>query len=202
MSDNRYERITWRGRTFDRFTVAALKAAEYDLRRTLTIYQGSYNAGRVSQSAGTHDGGGAVDLWCDGITGRELARALRRVGFAAWYRPPRPGVWGAHVHAVQIGNARVSPSADRQVDEYLAGGDGLAGDYVDPDPWRPDRITFTYYEEPTVALLADLTAVVRKHRTTRIRAVRVLLRAMRETAGPIRRARINAALIALKEIGR
>ena len=198
MSDNRYQRITWRGRAFDRYTVAALEAAEYDLSRTLTIYQGSYNAGRVSQSAGTHDGGGTVDLWCDGVSGRELARALRRVGFAAWYRPPRPGVWGAHVHAVQIDNARVSDSASRQIAEYVAGGDGLAGDFVDPDPWRPDRITFTYYEEPNMALLAELETVRRTHRVSRIKAARLLLRAARDASGPLRRARIRSALIALK----
>lgn len=198
MSDNRYERITWRGHTLDRYTVAALEAAEYDTKRTLTLYQGSYNAGRVSQSAGTHDGGGAVDCWCPGLTGRELARALRRVGFAAWYRPPRDGVWGAHVHAVQLGNDRVSASAARQVAEYLSGGDGLAGDYVDPDPWRPAVVApFEYQEHPMQALLVELIALRKKYRVSLVKVARVALRGALENAGPLRASRIRTALSAL-----
>ncbi|HEY1119006.1 MAG TPA: hypothetical protein VGE43_14940 [Acidimicrobiales bacterium] len=142
---DRYERITWRGRTFDRYTVAALQEAERRLGRELTFYQGSYSTG-VSNSAGTHDGGGAVDCWCPGVSGRRTARVLRGVGFAAWHRPARDGVWGRHVHGVQIDNARLSPAAQRQVAEYRAGGDGLAGSAPDPDPYRPP-VTFHYEED-------------------------------------------------------
>lgn len=200
MSDNRYERIIWRGRTFDRFTVAALEAAEYDLDRTLTIYQGSFNGGRVSASAGTHDGAGAVDCWCPGVTGRALARALRRVGFAAWYRPARAGVWGAHVHAIQIGNERVSAGAANQIAEYLTGEDGLAGDYADPDPWRPDRITFTYHEDPNMALLEDLVALRKEHRVSLVKLARVALRGAAENATGARLLTINAARRLLKRL--
>lgn len=55
-------------------------------------------------------------------------------------------------------------------------------------------------EDPNMALLADLEAVCRQHGATRLRGVRVLLRAVRDNpkAGPIRRSRINTALAALK----
>lgn len=49
-----------------------------------------------------------------------------------------------------------------------------------------------------MALLADLDAARRKHDATRLRAARVLLRAVRDKAGPIRAARIRTALAAIK----
>ncbi|MFZ2173492.1 MAG: hypothetical protein WAW17_05540 [Rhodococcus sp. (in: high G+C Gram-positive bacteria)] len=203
MADNRYERITWRGRTHDRYTVAALKAAEYDLDRTLTIYQG-INPGGVAASGTTHDGP-AVDCWCPGITGRELARALRRVGFAAWYRPElwRDGrrVWGPHVHAIPLGNPNISPAAARQVTEYLAGGDGLVGDYVDPDPWRPSPVApFTYHEDPDMDLLADLVALRKEYRVSLVKVARVALRGAAEHASGTRLFFINTARRALRRI--
>ncbi|MBO9523904.1 MAG: hypothetical protein J7518_20410 [Nocardioidaceae bacterium] len=150
MADDRYARITWRGHTFDRYTVAALEAVEADIGRTLTIYQGSFNTS-VSESAGTHAGGGAVDCWCDDLFGLDTARALRRRGFAAWYRPEltRNGkrIWGAHVHAVQIGNLTLSVAAAAQVSDYRGGRNGLADNAPDPDPWRPNPIEPFDYEE-------------------------------------------------------
>jgi hypothetical protein len=49
-----------------------------------------------------------------------------------------------------------------------------------------------------MALLADLDAARRKHDATRLRAARVLLRAVRDKAGPVRAARISTALAAIK----
>lgn len=129
---NPYDRTTHDGKTVDWLTHMALIEAQGHLGYELTVVQGSYNAGGVSASAGTHDGGGVVDLAAFDWAAKVVA--LRRVGFAAWYRPARPGVWGAHVHAVLIGNRRLSPAAADQVNEYLAGYDGLAGDGLDPGP--------------------------------------------------------------------
>lgn len=53
-------------------------------------------------------------------------------------------------------------------------------------------------ENPDMALLADLDAARRKHGATRLKAVRVLLRAVRAKAGPVRAGRISTALAALK----
>ena len=129
-----YDRTTYDGNTVDWLTRAALEATAKRLGYDLTITQGSYNAGGVAASAGTHDGGGVVDLaaWDH----EHKVRELRRTGFAAWYRPAIPGLWPAHIHAVLIGNRRLHPTARNQVAEYLAGRDGLASRGPDNGPRR------------------------------------------------------------------
>lgn len=131
----------------DWMTRAALEEVERLLGYRLTVVQGSYNNGRVKASGPTHDGGGVVDLlawdW------RRKVTALRAVGFAAWHRAERPGLWGEHIHAVLIGNARLDPSAKRQVAAYLAGRDGLVGDRVDDFP-RPHPVPVFHYPPPPV----------------------------------------------------
>lgn len=123
-----YERTSHDGKTVDWHTKAALLKAERLLGYELSIVQGSYNRG-VSASAGTHDGGGVVDLlewdWPNKV------RALRLAGFAAWHRPKGPS-WNGHIHAVLVGNKMLSSSAADQVDDFRAGRDGLAGNRPDP----------------------------------------------------------------------
>jgi hypothetical protein len=110
------------------------------------ITQGSYNPG-VSQSAHTHDGGGALDLnvarGCG--TRPHAVRALRKVGFAAWFRPDNPGVWNAHIHAIAVGDTDLHPEAADQVSEYYRGGDGLAGSAPDNGP-KVKKITWEQYK--------------------------------------------------------
>jgi hypothetical protein len=135
-----YARTTRRGHTLDNLTDYALLAVEEELGyrpRSLDVLQGSYNAGGVGVSAGTHDGGGAVDL--SPANAAEKVHALRKVGFAAWHRTPIPGVWVEHVHAVLIGNAKLSPAAAAQVVDYRNHRDGLAGNGPD-NTWHPDPI--------------------------------------------------------------
>ncbi|MGH3498430.1 MAG: hypothetical protein ACRDP1_13295, partial [Nocardioidaceae bacterium] len=118
-------------------TEMMLHAAEKRLGYQLTVIQGSYNAGGVSASAGTHDGGGAVDLapydWANKV------RAMRSIGFAAWHRPAIPGLWGEHIHCIAIGDIDLSPAAAQQVHDYFNGLDGLAGEAHDNE-WRPNPI--------------------------------------------------------------
>ena len=136
-----YARTTHDGKVVDEITHQALLAAEKILGYELTIVQGSYRAGTgTDASAGTHDGGGAVDLlswdW------ENKVRALRTVGFAAWHRPAIKGLWREHIHAVLIGNAKLSPSAARQVESYKRHRDGLKGDGPDTFPFHPDGVVF------------------------------------------------------------
>jgi len=146
-----YEKYTFRGSTLDRMTIAALLAAEKRLGYGNDIMQGSYNAGGVSQSAGTHDGGGAVDLrWRLRI--RKQNKALRQFGhFAGWPRPTILGLWGRHWHGILIGNDKASSGAKAQVAEYRAGGDGLVGSTR--DKWyRPPVIReFSYRDARLVS---------------------------------------------------
>jgi GH25 family lysozyme M1 (1,4-beta-N-acetylmuramidase) len=135
VADDRYDRVTFRGRLMDKWTRQALLACEDALGYTLTVTQGSFNAGRVSASAGTHDGGGVVDLapydWAKKV------RVLREHGFAAWHRTPIPNVWPEHIHAVLIGDTSAAPSAQRQVAAYRNGRNGLANNGPDDGPRVP-----------------------------------------------------------------
>lgn len=138
--DIRPKRVDWKTR-------AALEEAERRLGYRLTVVQGSYNNGRVKASGPTHDGGGVVDLlawdW------RRKVKVLREIGFAAWFRAERPGLWGAHIHAVLIDHGRLDPSAAAQVMAYRAGRDGLMGNRVDTFP-RPNPISLFRYPPPPV----------------------------------------------------
>lgn len=142
MADDRYNKTRHDGKVVDKWTKAALQAAEKELGYELSIVQGSYNRG-VGASAGTHDGGGVVDLlaW-DRV---RKVKVLRRNGFAAWYRPTLRGVWSAHIHAVLINNAKASSGAKSQVTAYRNGRNGLANNGRDTE-WRPNPIKPFDYE--------------------------------------------------------
>lgn len=141
MTDDRYDLTTHDGKKVDRYTDYNLRLAEQRLGYPLTIVQGSYHKG-VSASAGTHDGGGVVDLlpW-DWDT---KVRVLREVGFAAWHRPAIKGLWAEHIHAVLIGNERLAPLAAQQVMAYRNGRDGLKSNRPDKF-WRPVLIANAAY---------------------------------------------------------
>jgi hypothetical protein len=133
-------RVTFRGVTLDSRTREMMQQVEKHWGRATVPTQGSYST-KVGASASTHAGGGAIDLSVSGLSStqrNELILTMRYVGFAAWYRPTRAGVWSAHVHAIAIqdgGKADrgiLAPSAHRQVIEYYDGYDGLAGDGRDP----------------------------------------------------------------------
>ncbi|AJT42524.1 peptidoglycan-binding protein [Psychromicrobium lacuslunae] len=112
---------------------------------TMSLTQGSYNPGGVGASAGTHDGGGVVDISVSGKTSAQMTKmvkALREVGFAAWHRTPAQG-FAHHIHAVAICDTDMSPSAQAQVGDYYRGRNGLASHAADDGP----KVTKTYWEE-------------------------------------------------------
>lgn len=136
-----YDRVTYHGHTLNRRTMSMIKQVEDYLGYTLTIEQGSYNSG-VAASAGTHDGGGAVDLAPADADNK--VKALRQVGFAAWHRSPIPGVWSEHIHCIAIGDKEMSSGARKQISDYYAHLDGLAGHRYDSE-WRPGHIVAFHY---------------------------------------------------------
>jgi peptidoglycan hydrolase-like protein with peptidoglycan-binding domain len=134
-------RVTYRGVTVNTRTRAMLREAQDRLDRSIALTQGSYHKG-VGASAGTHDGGGVVDVSVSGMsssTRTRVVRELRTVGFAAWYRAPIPGVWGAHIHAVAVSDPELATQAQAQVGDYYLGRDGLAGHGPDNGPKVPKR---------------------------------------------------------------
>jgi hypothetical protein len=146
---NPYDTVRFRGHKFDARTRAAILALEARLGKRVTIYQGSYT-GNVSVSSGTHLGGGAVDLWVDGMDADTVTRAARKVGWAMWWRTPQQGPWGHHQHGILREHRTASPAADAQVtgpNGFDYGGDGLADTTGDAQPWRPDPpVTFHYWQ--------------------------------------------------------
>lgn len=128
------------GYVVDARTQAMLTAAERLLGHTLTLEQGSYNPGGDPTSAGTHDGGGVVDISVDGMTAAQrtdVARALRQVGFAAWVRDPSQGDWPWHIHAAAINDTDLSSPAQHQIGDYYLGMNGLANRGPDDGPQVP-----------------------------------------------------------------
>lgn len=163
---NPYALVDRGGHTLDYMTSEALDVVEHLLNYragSLTIVQGSYHTGVVA-SGGTHDGGGAVDLTAQDWERKVLA--LRQVGFAAWHRTPEQGPWQEHVHAVLIGNEKLSAAAQLQVRAYLHGRNGLANNGPDDGPRQFVDRRFELMPAPTRAQLAlsdvQIAAVAQK----------------------------------------
>ncbi|MGI5323861.1 peptidoglycan-binding domain-containing protein [Actinomadura nitritigenes] len=128
------------GYTVDGRTQAMLAETERLLGFELVLSQGSYNPGGDPSSAGTHDGGGVVDISVTGMsaaTRTSVARALRQVGFAAWVRNPDQGDWPWHIHAAAINDTDLSSQAQHQTGDYYLGLDGLADRGADDGPRVP-----------------------------------------------------------------
>ena len=139
-------RTTHQGFPVGTRTLAMLRAAQSRCGLTFTVEQGSYSPAVDPTSAGTHDGGGALDLDAERIPAARRAaavRALREVGFAAWLRTPAQGDWPLHVHAVAISDTDLSAAAQKQVGAYYEGRNGLANAQPDDGP----RVPKTTYEE-------------------------------------------------------
>jgi hypothetical protein len=117
--------------------------------------QGSYNRGGVAASAGTHDGGGAVDIIVGNLTAatrQRLVREMRRVGFAAWLRTPAQSNWPYHVHAIAVqpggknDQGVLSTGAHAQVVDYYNGRNGLARHALDDGPRDYVGVTWETYQ--------------------------------------------------------
>jgi hypothetical protein len=124
-------------------TAAALDVVHEKLGYELTIVQGSYHK-TTTASAGTHDGGGAVDL--APFEADKKVHAMRAVGFAAWHRLPSQGDWPEHVHGILRGDQELSPQAAAQIVSFDDHRNGLANNAAD-NTFHPDpKVTFDYPE--------------------------------------------------------
>lgn len=141
-------RVNWRGVIVDSRTAAMLAEANR-LLPSISFWpvQGSYSTG-VSASGGTHSGGGAVDITLTNLSdaaARQIETVMRRVGFAAWYRPAIPGTWNRHVHGIAMGCADASSAAKVQMQNYKDGDDGLVGPGRDTGDRRYVKVTWESY---------------------------------------------------------
>lgn len=139
-----FEKVTYNGALMDQKTKTFVQTMEAKLGYALTILQGCYNPGGVSQSAGTHDGGGVVDL--APFDHDNKVRVARELGGFYWHRLPIPGVWGEHIHGGIRNHGRLSPSAAAQQVDYDAHPprDGLAGHNLDPTFHPVPPVAFSY----------------------------------------------------------
>ncbi|WP_406070547.1 peptidoglycan-binding protein [Micromonospora sp. NBC_01638] len=136
------------GYVVDARTQAMLTEAQRLLGYPLVLEQGSYNPGGDPTSAGTHDGGGVVDIAVTGMTAAKrtaVVQALRQVGFAAWVRNPSQGDWPWHIHAAAINDTDLSSQAQHQVGDYYLGMNGLANGGPDDGPRIPIK-TWEQYQ--------------------------------------------------------
>ena len=144
----------------------------------LDVYQ---LIGGAAASAGTHATGGAFDI---GQYSTEALRVARQMGAMTWARG-LPAFSTPHAHGVLKGCPHAAASAQRQVVEGEAGGDGLVGSAPDDGPrvgilW-PLR---TYSEGIRWAKRLQRRRVL----TTKIRAQRAaLVRGRRRLARLIKR---------------
>jgi hypothetical protein len=139
---------TFSGRTVNQRTRDMLVEAESMLGFAIVLSQGSYSGG-VDASAGTHDGGGAVDVSVSDLSTTqrwETVKAMRAVGFAAWLRTPDQGPWPYHIHGIAIGDTDLSIAARNQVADYYIGKNGLASHAADNTP-EAYRSPFTWWEK-------------------------------------------------------
>ncbi|PXY32680.1 peptidoglycan-binding protein [Prauserella muralis] len=142
-------RTTHTGKVVNARTKAMLVEAQRLLGRTLVVDQGSYNPGGDPTSAGTHDGGGAVDINVDDMTTAtrtKVVTALRKVGFAAWHRTPDQGDWPHHIHAIALGDPDLSSPAQHQAGDYYLGRNGLANEAPDDGPEVKPIRTWEQYQ--------------------------------------------------------
>lgn len=141
-------RTTMQGFPFNTRTVAMLTEAKRLSQVPLVVEQGSYSPGNDPTSAGTHDGGGAVDLDAEALTRAQrtaLVTALRKVGFAAWLRTPSQGDWPLHIHAIAVNDTDLSTPAQKQVGMYYLGRNGLANNGPDDGP-QVTKVTWEQYK--------------------------------------------------------
>lgn len=139
---------TFTGKTVNQRTKDMLIAADALVAHAIALSQGSYNPGGVGASAGTHDGGGCVDISVSSLDNTQrlqTVKALRTVGFAAWLRSPDQGPWPYHIHAVAIGDTDLAIAARNQVADYYVGKNGLASHAADDTPANY-RAPFTVWE--------------------------------------------------------
>jgi peptidoglycan hydrolase-like protein with peptidoglycan-binding domain len=139
---------SYTGKRVNTRTRLMLAAADSRLSWSLALVQGSYNTS-VEASGGTHAGGGAADISVSHLTTTQrwqTVKALRTVGFAAWYRPAISGLWSAHIHAMAIGDTDMALVGAKQVADYIVGKNGLADHAADNTP-TTYRVPFTWWEK-------------------------------------------------------
>lgn len=140
-------RVTFEGFAMDARTRDMLLDARALCPAPMVITQGAYSTS-VSASAGTHSGGGVIDIRARDLSTTQRSQVvsyMRRVGFAAWLRTPSQADWPYHVHAVAVGCPDLSSAAAAQVVDYKNNRNGLASNGPDDGPRTWVNVTWETY---------------------------------------------------------
>jgi hypothetical protein len=134
------KKVYWRGRWWDAAFVTVVKDVEREQGYQEYFFQGSYNRGGVSKSAGTHDKGAVGDK-----RARDLANRKRyaRRGIVVCRRTPAQR-FSLHDHMWLHGAITAAAGLLAQMYEWANGGDGLVGNRPDDSGVRGD---FRNYNE-------------------------------------------------------
>lgn len=162
---------------------ARLKRAGY-IKQDLSglITQGGYNNGAVPASAGTHDGGGVIDVAASLVDTAAKRKIWRKSGWAMWHRRTWEGGWPEHGHGVLIGCPHASAGAKRQVTAYKAGRNGLASGAADQGPqvaavtWEKALADSRIYSTSVKRLLANAKSKAPRPKSNDVIRLQRLLR--------------------------
>lgn len=181
-----WDRVTKGRHTLYRRDWALIADAGISAGVQLRVMQGSWS-GSVKASAGTHSGGGAVDISVAGMTERRalaLVAELRKRNGAAWLRSPKYGwparLGGAHIHCIIRDSPGLSRGAKAQVAAFNRGRNGLASQGRDPFARPAHRVWLLPGQRPSVVVPAVVKGVLDQLRYGgRGAEVRALQRALR-----------------------
>lgn len=155
-----WDRVTKGRHTLYRRDWALIADAGVSAGVQVRVMQGSWS-GNVKASAGTHSGGGAVDISVAGMTERQalaLVYQLRRRNCAAWLRSPRFGwparLGGPHIHCIVKDSPGLSPGARSQVAAYNRARNGLVGSAHDPFNRPTQRAWLLPGQQPLIVVPA------------------------------------------------
>ena len=187
MTTSAFDKVTFRGHLMDRKTQAFLEAMEARLGYELTVLQGCYNAGGVAASAGTHDGGGVIDL--APFDFRKKVKVARSLGAFAWRRVPAEGPWEEHIHFGIRNHGNLSTGAQSQQRDFdsTPKRNGLATHLIDPNQYPAKAITFVY-------------PVRKPRRPPKVTEAILAAKAAKKGAGPAQVRKIDRALLWLRKI--
>ena len=132
-----HPRATWRGVTVCAHMIPKLDAwarnVGDDIKLTPLPGCGSYQT-TTAASAGTHAGGGAIDIDLRGYTEEQRLRVEtegRKVLNLAYYRPAINGLWTWHAHALDASCPELARPAAAQFTLYSRGLNALANNGPD-----------------------------------------------------------------------
>lgn len=138
MPASKTENILWRGRRVCQCVIDAVTAAEKKGVKfpSGVIYQGGYNKGGVSASAGTHDRGGVLDTFSLSNANIKTCSAI-----GLWPNNRVPPAFIYHNHMLVFGCPHMASGLKFQESELRADRNGLANRGRDPHKaLRPAKI--------------------------------------------------------------